>query len=93
MKRSMLARFPSHSSPHERRRHPASQTDRQTDVCHDEVLHDATAIAVHPTEVKLRTGMALLGGKAIPADGFLVVFGNAFIIGEILKRIGATAFE
>ena len=50
-------------------------------------------IAVHPTEVKLCTGMAVLGGKAMSADGFLIAFGNAFTMGDIPKRFSATAFE
>ena len=39
----------------------------------DVVLWDAFAVAVHDSEVVLRADVALLGGAAVPDDGFGII--------------------
>ena len=50
-------------------------------VSHYIVLQVADSLLVHIAEPELRIGIALLGGLATPADGFLVVSGNAVALG------------
>ena len=43
----------------------------------DVVLWDAFAVGVHDSEVVLGAGVTLLGGQAVPPDGFRVVLRHA----------------